>query len=283
MLLQEKLIEKTIATGLSTGADFAEVFIEDTASEGIQLVGGRVEKASGTNIFGVGVRRRARDIQQRLRLSPTARIRTTLVKLASDLSKSLSKANTLTAPVPLGKLEVGTRHKVEDQSARRRAGEEGRTDEGRLRRRQELRPRDRAGRDHARRLGPRTSRSPTAKAVMSPTNAPMSASTSSAVAGKDGVMQTGGEGPGAGQGIRVLLRRARHQGSGQRCRPHREDDALRRRLSVRHHARHHQQQVRRRHLPRSLRPLARSDGRREERLRLLRQAQPAGRLADRHR
>jgi len=201
MLLQKKLIEKTIATGLSTGADFAEVFIEDTASEGIQLVGGRVEKASGTNIFGVGVRL-ALGFQSVYGYT-NSKNPDDIVKLASDLSKSFSSENK-TLAVPLGKLEVGTRHKAK------------------------ISPRDvarakkvelmKAAYDAAKSYDPVIVQ----VAIMlgdSVQNVQIANSEGryvaderthvriyvQAVAGKDGVMQTGGEGPGSAKGYEYFF------------------------------------------------------------------------------
>jgi TldD protein len=109
MLLEKALIERMIAAALSTGATFAEVYVEDRASESIQLVGGRIEKVNSSKTFGVGVR-----VAQGYRSVygyTNSKNPDELVKLASDLSKSYHN-DVLTAPVPLGKLEVGTRHKV---------------------------------------------------------------------------------------------------------------------------------------------------------------------------
>lgn len=109
MLLEKALIERMIAAALATGADFAEVYIEDRASESIQLVGGRVEKVNSSKTFGVGVR-----VAQGYRSVygfTNSKNPDELVKLASDLSKSFQN-DKLTKPAPLGVLEVGTRHKV---------------------------------------------------------------------------------------------------------------------------------------------------------------------------
>lgn len=109
MLLEKSLVEQIISKSLSTGADFAEVFMEDRITSQIQMVGSHVEKATSAKSFGVGVR---------IALGTSSVYGYTnskdpdkLLKLASDLSKSFSHP-TLTAPVRLGKMEVGTRHKV---------------------------------------------------------------------------------------------------------------------------------------------------------------------------
>jgi len=109
MLLKKVLIEKTIATGLQTGADFAEVFIEDTTTENIQLIGGRVEKANSQKIFGVGIRL-ALGLQSVYGYT-NSKNPEEILKLASDLSKSFSN-DKRTAAIPLGEPDVGSHHKA---------------------------------------------------------------------------------------------------------------------------------------------------------------------------
>ena len=109
MLLEKSLIEQIIAKSLATGADFAEVYTEDRISSGIMLIGGHVEKATSAKTFGVGVR-----LAQGLFSVygyTNSKNPDDLLKLASDLSKSFS-ADSKTKPVKLGKLEVGTHHGV---------------------------------------------------------------------------------------------------------------------------------------------------------------------------
>jgi TldD protein len=109
MLLKKALVEQLIQTALSTGADFAEVFVEDRASESIQLIGGRVEKVNSSKTFGVGVRV-ALGFQSVYGYT-NSKNPAELLKLASDLSKSFQSEKLLT-PAPLGELEFGQRHKV---------------------------------------------------------------------------------------------------------------------------------------------------------------------------
>jgi TldD protein len=107
MLLEKALIERMIETALQTGADFAEVYVEDRASEMISQIGGRVEKVNSSKLFGVGVRI-ALGLQSVYGYT-NSKNPEELVKLASDLSKSF-QGNTILKPSPLGQLEVGTRH-----------------------------------------------------------------------------------------------------------------------------------------------------------------------------
>ncbi|MBU1144524.1 MAG: TldD/PmbA family protein [Firmicutes bacterium] len=109
MLLEKNLIEQIINQGLATGADFAEVFIEEKTSESIQLIGGRIEKANSAKIFGVGVRL-ALEFQSVYGYTNSKNPKD-LIKLASDLSKSFSSEKLLMA-TPLSSLEIGQRHSV---------------------------------------------------------------------------------------------------------------------------------------------------------------------------
>ena len=109
MLLEKKLIEKIIETALATGGDFAEVFCEETVSSSIQTVGGLVEKTSSRKVYGVGIRI-AHKLQSVYGFT-NSQNPDEIIKLASDLSKSFSD-EVKTTPVKLGKLEVGKRHQA---------------------------------------------------------------------------------------------------------------------------------------------------------------------------
>ncbi len=109
MLLDKHLLEKIIETALATGGDFAEVYCEETVSGSIQTVGGLVEKANSRKIVGVGVRI-AHKLQSVYGFS-NSKNPEDLLKLASDLSKSFTD-ETKTKPTKLGELEVGKKHRV---------------------------------------------------------------------------------------------------------------------------------------------------------------------------
>ncbi len=109
MLLEKKLIEQLLDESLSTGADFAEVYVENTDSTTLQSIMGKLEKANKTKTFGVGIRI-AKKFQSVYGYT-NSKNPENLIKLASDLSKSF-KSEKLTKRVPLQELEVGARHKV---------------------------------------------------------------------------------------------------------------------------------------------------------------------------
>ena len=55
-MITKKLASLVLNECLSTGADFAEIFIEDTISDSINVDNGVVETASTNTIFGAGIR-----------------------------------------------------------------------------------------------------------------------------------------------------------------------------------------------------------------------------------
>ncbi len=107
MLLEKKLIERLINASLSRGADFAEVFVESTLSTTLQSLSGRLEKVSSNKSFGVGIR-----IAKKFNTVygyTNSNNPKDLLKLADDLSKSFND-DKLTKSIPLNDLEVGKRH-----------------------------------------------------------------------------------------------------------------------------------------------------------------------------
>ncbi|MBI9009560.1 MAG: TldD/PmbA family protein [Tenericutes bacterium] len=110
MLLEKKLIENLLDAGLSRGADFAEVFVESKNSSALQSLSGRLEKVNSNKSFGVGIRL-AKKFQVVYGYTNNNNPED-LLKLADDLSKSFND-EVLTKRTPLMELEVGDLHKVE--------------------------------------------------------------------------------------------------------------------------------------------------------------------------
>ena len=50
-MLDKKLLQKLINEALSTGADFAEIYLEDTMSSRISVTSGDVTSTSASNVF----------------------------------------------------------------------------------------------------------------------------------------------------------------------------------------------------------------------------------------
>ncbi len=55
-MLKKSVVENTISAALSTGGNFAEIFMEDTKRSSISMVNGKVEKAFSGIDYGVGIR-----------------------------------------------------------------------------------------------------------------------------------------------------------------------------------------------------------------------------------
>lgn len=55
-MLNQKLLEKVLRKALSNGADFAEVFVEDTYNSSIQLLDKQIKKAIEGEDYGAGIR-----------------------------------------------------------------------------------------------------------------------------------------------------------------------------------------------------------------------------------
>lgn len=56
MLMKESLIIKALDAALSTGADFAEVFVEESLNNSISMVDGKVDSVGSHLVSGVGIR-----------------------------------------------------------------------------------------------------------------------------------------------------------------------------------------------------------------------------------
>lgn len=55
-MLNEALIKDVLDEAMSLGADFAEIYVEQTESQSINMVGGKVDKANRGQDYGVGIR-----------------------------------------------------------------------------------------------------------------------------------------------------------------------------------------------------------------------------------
>ena len=55
-MIGKDIIKEILGKALSTGGDFAEVFLEDTERSSIGLVNGNIETAVSGRDFGIGIR-----------------------------------------------------------------------------------------------------------------------------------------------------------------------------------------------------------------------------------
>ncbi|MGE0003776.1 MAG: TldD/PmbA family protein, partial [Candidatus Izemoplasmatales bacterium] len=196
MLLKKALVESILDAGLSTGADFSEVYIEEKVAESIQLIGGRVEKVTSQKVFGVGVRL-AQGLQSVYGYTNSQNPEE-LVKLAKDLSASFS-SETLTKRTPLMELEVGTKHQVKRNPKDVSQAEKVALMQKAYKAAKEY---DEVIQQVAINLGDSSQ-----EVLIANSEGRFVTETRvrariyiQAIAGKDGVMQTGGEGPGSGKG-----------------------------------------------------------------------------------
>lgn len=55
-MLKESVIKDVLQAALSTGGDFAEIFMEDRQDQNIMMIGGKVETANAGRTYGAGIR-----------------------------------------------------------------------------------------------------------------------------------------------------------------------------------------------------------------------------------
>lgn len=55
-MLSKQVARKVLDACLETGADFSEIFFEDTCTSSTQMISGKVESASEKNLYGAGIR-----------------------------------------------------------------------------------------------------------------------------------------------------------------------------------------------------------------------------------
>lgn len=55
-MLNKSVIEDVLYQALSTGGDFAEIFVEDKFNNGLLMIGGKIEKAISGRDYGIGIR-----------------------------------------------------------------------------------------------------------------------------------------------------------------------------------------------------------------------------------
>ena len=55
-MLSENTVKKILEHGLNQGADFSEVFVEDTVSSSINQLDQKIDEINSSNSFGIGIR-----------------------------------------------------------------------------------------------------------------------------------------------------------------------------------------------------------------------------------
>ena len=56
VMINKNLAEEILLSAMKTGADFAEIFAENTRSNNITIVDGKIDAISDTVLCGVGIR-----------------------------------------------------------------------------------------------------------------------------------------------------------------------------------------------------------------------------------
>jgi TldD protein len=200
MLLEKKLLETLLDTGMATGADYAEIFCENKTANSYQMIGGNIEKANSSKIQGVGIRL-AQGFQIVYGYSNHLDSET-LIRLAQDLSQSFSGERQ--PRKPLGTIEVGTRHQAKISPLSVRPEQKVA-----LMKRAHLAAKnyDELIQQVTVSLGDSVqdvliANSEGRYVTETRTRVRMYVN---AIAGKDGIMQTGGEGPGTGKGYEYFF------------------------------------------------------------------------------
>lgn len=120
-MLSEKTVAKVLTAALTTGGDFAEVFVEDTFNTHIKLVQGYVEDGVSGRDFGVGIRifHKMRGIYAYTNHTDEEN----LIKVAKDAASALNETNTL-QDIILDRTRVSSVHQIleypKDVSQRRK-------------------------------------------------------------------------------------------------------------------------------------------------------------------
>lgn len=88
-MIDKKILEEMLSQAVSTGGDFAEVFVEDKYNSSLFLIGGRVDSAMTGRDFGVGLR--IFNGLNSIYLYTNKSDRESLLKLAKEGSKAIDK------------------------------------------------------------------------------------------------------------------------------------------------------------------------------------------------
>lgn len=96
-MISKKLASELLLEATAFGADFAEVYLEDTLSSNLSMENGKIEERVSTNGFGVGIRV-LKGLQSAYGYTSDLS-KKSLIKLAQDVAKAFSGPRVLTPPV----------------------------------------------------------------------------------------------------------------------------------------------------------------------------------------
>lgn len=108
-MLNRALVEDVIAAALSTGGDFAEIYVEDRIASSLYMVGGVLEKSISGRDFGIGIR--IFKGNNYLYAHTNDDSKDNLIKVAQDAAAALEGMGTL-IPLNFNKVVITNKHPI---------------------------------------------------------------------------------------------------------------------------------------------------------------------------
>jgi len=109
-MINKKIIENVIEAALSTGGDFAEIFIEDKKGIGINMISGKTENIMSGRDYGIGIRifKDFNSVYAYTNKSDES----TLIQTAKKASKALLGENIISRSL-INNMKIEQNHKIE--------------------------------------------------------------------------------------------------------------------------------------------------------------------------
>lgn len=111
MLLDEHLVLEVLDRALSTGADFAEVFVEESLENSLSLVDGRIDKSATHIVSGVGIR--AYLGLRSVSATSSDLSRDALLATAGDVAALIGEGSRIAPPISLRERLVTNVHQID--------------------------------------------------------------------------------------------------------------------------------------------------------------------------
>ena len=109
-MLSKSIISDVISAALSTGGDFAEVFIEDRYNTGLLLVGGKIESGISGRDYGIGVR--IFNGTNSIYAYTNDSSKDNLIRIAKEAALAVSGTN-IDLVLNFDKVDIGDNHRIE--------------------------------------------------------------------------------------------------------------------------------------------------------------------------
>jgi len=109
-MINKKIIENVIEAALSTGGDFAEIFIEDNKGIGINMISGKTENIMSGRDYGIGIRifKDFNSVYAYTNKSDES----TLIQTAKKASKALLGENIISSSL-INNMKIEQNHRIE--------------------------------------------------------------------------------------------------------------------------------------------------------------------------